>query len=405
MATVIWRGGAPAIAQVVTVTPANVEINDVFNILSEDDYGATQATVTFTASAATVANVTAGLTAAWNASRSPFCTGITASDSTTHVTLTADTAGIPFYIDTSTVDGGGANTQTLTAATATANSGPNAAAVAYNWSGNAVPGAGDTVHIPAGSPSLLYDLDMDGWATTEFIVDGHSGQIGRFGDYGLSAPLRYLKLDPSSVRIIGDGSLVAIDCGANACYVHVNHTGTPSSTERRAVYLLGTAFTTIEHLSGTTGIAAYANNSVGTDETATVTTSLLVTGGNVFCGSVDFTGATVRITGAASILTLYTTVPTLVVTGGATVYDESIGWTTCSITNATVYANAFTNAAATYATTNLYEGHNLITNETLTAKTFTTVNVYGSGVRKYDVDITTWTTVNYLMEAVTLTVA
>ncbi len=93
-----------------TVTPANVEITDVFDILVG---GVTIAT--FTATDTTVADVTAGLVAAWNASTHDFADGITASDSVTAVTLTSAT-GQGFKVTTSTTDGGGAGTQTLTAA-------------------------------------------------------------------------------------------------------------------------------------------------------------------------------------------------------------------------------------------------------------------------------------------------
>ncbi len=92
-----------------TVTPDNVESTDIFSILVGG-----VAIATFTATAATVANVTAGLTTAWNASTHDFASGITATDSTTHVTL--DSAiGQGFKVTTSTTDAGGTDDQTLTA--------------------------------------------------------------------------------------------------------------------------------------------------------------------------------------------------------------------------------------------------------------------------------------------------
>jgi hypothetical protein len=111
-------GGVP---QVDRFTPATVEIGDIFTLTATD--GVASAAVSFTATAATVANVTAGLTAAWNASGNALHTPITAADVTTSMTLTADTAGVPFSVAPSTTDGGGANTQTLTRTVVTANSG------------------------------------------------------------------------------------------------------------------------------------------------------------------------------------------------------------------------------------------------------------------------------------------
>jgi hypothetical protein len=109
------------IVEIATLTPANVEIADIFNILYD---GAIFAT--YTALAATVADVTAGLAAAWTAATAawaianPASAGkgpdrIAAADGTTVLTLTFDTAGIPFAqrVTATAVDGGGADTQTL----------------------------------------------------------------------------------------------------------------------------------------------------------------------------------------------------------------------------------------------------------------------------------------------------
>lgn len=79
-------GGTASTAEISTITPANVEIGDVFTAVINGT------SVSFTATAATVANVTAGLTAALNAN-STIATAVTATDSTTHVTVTSDTAG------------------------------------------------------------------------------------------------------------------------------------------------------------------------------------------------------------------------------------------------------------------------------------------------------------------------
>lgn len=102
MAIKIHRGDAIAEAQVWRATPGNVEIGDTFRLSINGKLG-----VTFTATAATVANVTAGLTAAWNASVVAEFAEITATDAGTHVTLTADSAGTPFLVTASTVDGSG----------------------------------------------------------------------------------------------------------------------------------------------------------------------------------------------------------------------------------------------------------------------------------------------------------
>ena len=78
-------------AQVATITPANVEAGDTFT-------GSVNGTVvSYTASTGSVVDVTAGLTAAINASVQSGA--VTAVDQTTHVEITSDTAGTAFTID------------------------------------------------------------------------------------------------------------------------------------------------------------------------------------------------------------------------------------------------------------------------------------------------------------------
>src|SRR5438309_1168624 len=93
-------GGATAVTQVDKFTPANVESTDDFTLTTTLENGVAVA-LTFTATAATVANVTAGLTAEWNAN--PMLAAIAlAADATTYMTLTAVTAGQPFAVASTT---------------------------------------------------------------------------------------------------------------------------------------------------------------------------------------------------------------------------------------------------------------------------------------------------------------
>jgi len=102
-----------AVAQISTLTPANVEIGDVFTAVING------VNIPFTATAITVANVVTGLTSAINLSGESG--NVTAVDDTTEVTITSDTAGTAFTISGTAVNGWGNDTQTLTAATGTAN--------------------------------------------------------------------------------------------------------------------------------------------------------------------------------------------------------------------------------------------------------------------------------------------
>lgn len=182
MATRNWVGGASFVNRVQTATPANVEVGDVFT-LTLGSY-----TVSFTATVATVANVTAGLTAAWNASECGAMQEITATDSTTHVTLTGDSTsatdanplrGQYFNVTGSATDGGGANTQTLTMATTTAGTGPYDFNNANNWDEGVVPVNGDSLIFRDTDWSLRYGLDQSGstFATVD-VFPSFTGHIG-----------------------------------------------------------------------------------------------------------------------------------------------------------------------------------------------------------------------------------
>jgi hypothetical protein len=112
MGDLYWLGTADAVAQISTATPALVEINDVFDLLINGEIMAT-----YTATAGTVANVTAGLTAAWNTARTAddanvWMSDIVATDSGpgNNITLTASTKGLPFVVTSDTTDGGGNDT-------------------------------------------------------------------------------------------------------------------------------------------------------------------------------------------------------------------------------------------------------------------------------------------------------
>lgn len=114
----IWRGDSPAIAQVVTVEAANVEVGDVFTLtINGKD-------LAFTATAATAANVAAGLLALIEATDIAEFQELEATVSGNVLTLTAATAGVPFEISgAASNDGGGAvDVETTTQGSAAASS-------------------------------------------------------------------------------------------------------------------------------------------------------------------------------------------------------------------------------------------------------------------------------------------
>ena len=95
----IWRGDAPAVAQVTRITPSSVEIGDVFTLTINGK------SINVTATAATVSNVCTLLTTALAATTILEFREFTVVNATTWITLTASTAGVPFIITASSTNG------------------------------------------------------------------------------------------------------------------------------------------------------------------------------------------------------------------------------------------------------------------------------------------------------------
>lgn len=282
MATCTWYGTAPTVAQVDNFIPANVEIGDVFTLTNNGK------TVSFTATAATVANVTAGLTAAWNASTYNEMAELTAADATTRMTLTADTPGRPFTVTSSATDGGGTNTQTLTRGSSTSNSSPNDWSIAANWSGGAVPVNSDTVVIDGltSNSSILYGLDQSAVTLAGIsIINGYSGLIGlpefvsstyrEWRETDLTIACTSLSVDSTSGRL-------KIDVLTSSAAIIVNATGSPETTGVPAMlFACGSGPTSVTVTGGSVGIGQRSGQTA-------VVPILNVTAGDVYCG----TGAT-----------------------------------------------------------------------------------------------------------------
>jgi len=114
-----------AVVQIVDVTPANVEVDDVFTILAGG-----VAVATYTAVAATVQDVVEGLQLAWETDKAAVAAAnpsiswvadVTATEDDTKVILTGDSAFF-FAVTGTAVDGGGTDTQTITIAVSQGNS-------------------------------------------------------------------------------------------------------------------------------------------------------------------------------------------------------------------------------------------------------------------------------------------
>jgi len=315
MATVRWRGDAPAIKQVDTLTPANVEIGDIFTATINGK------SISFTATAATVANVTAGLADAINDNDDsiPEFSEVTATDDTTLVTVTADGAGKPFTMTASATDGGGTDTQTLSQATSTSATGPNHWSEADNWDGGSVPVNSDDVYIDQGSSDILYGLDQSAVTLTSLsITQNYTGKIGLPevngddpGNVYFEYRDTYLKIKSTTVTIgSGDGNgsgRIKLDGSTAQTTLNVLNSGQAAEAGIPSILWKGTHASNVANIMrGSVGAAFFSG------ETATVATlrvgyvenpagdSRVVCGAGVTLTNVDQSGGTLKIDSATT---------------------------------------------------------------------------------------------------------
>ena len=383
MANRIWIGQAPLVTQESRATPANVEIGDIFTLTLNTK------TLSFTATAATVANVTAGLTAAWNALTSaggyPEFEEITASDQTTYVKLLCDTSGLPFTVTGSATNGGAAATETLTMSTPTAATGPNHWDNAKNWSGNAVPIAADDVYIDNSAVSILYGLAQSAVTLTSLtITNRYTGYIGlptrNAGGYE-EYRATYMAISATTLTVgegAGNGSgRIKIDVGSIQTALNIAATGSQVEQSVPALLFKGThASNTADIAGGTVGIACLPA------ETSTILT-LRQTGGTVLCGS----GTTLTtVSKSAGTMTLNSAVTTLTQEDGE-LYKLSGATTTLNVNGGTVYYDS----TGTITTATVNNSGILSFDRSNKARTVTTLNLNDNGTVRDVLDVVTFT--------------
>ena len=352
MATNRWKGGAPAVKMVVSVA---VTLND-----TATTYKLTVGDVTVSAAgnAGGAASTVTDLVNAWNAYTTAPVNEAVASASGTSVVLTAATAGVPFKV-TSSASGG---TGTVgAAATTTANSGPNDASVAANWSTGALPVNADTVYFQNSSVSALYGLDALAAVTpTGLFVDASfTGQIGLpyMNSSGYTEyRQRYLQFSGcgASQATVGAGKgtgsgRLKLDFQSGAFTLNVLTTGSSLESGLPALQVKGSnAANALYATKGTVGVALFAGEAaqlatldVGyqTNQQGDVT---LTCGAGVTLGTVNVTGGVVYLNSGATTVSQYEgtltvsagSVTTLTVLGGKCYYTGTGTLTTAVVTAA-----------------------------------------------------------------------
>lgn len=371
-------GQALAVPQVNTVTPTAANAQ-TYTITINGKI------VTYTSDAtATVAEITAGLTTAFNASTEPEFAEITATDSATHVTLTADTAGYPF-VNTSAATGAA----TLVTATTTASAGPNDWSTADNWSGDAVPVSTDDVQIENSSVSILYGLGQSAVTLTSLnIAQTFTGTIGLpernsngYAEYRYTDG--YLAVSATTTNIGRGGGTgsgrIKINFGSVATTLGVYGSGSPTEVGLESLLIKGTGANVVNVFAGSVGLGVLSQL---TTETTTITTLRML-------------GGSVRTGGACTITTKDQAGGTL---------DTWFTVTTCNMTGGTHnhYSSTMSTIQVNGGTINWYSSANptsIIVNNGGTVDfsgdvrtiTVTTANIYAGATIRDPYARVTWT--------------
>jgi hypothetical protein len=323
MASPKWTGNAQSVADLWTATVGGtIEVGDVFKVTVNGK------TLTYTATATTIASVVAGLVAAFNAldpTLYPEHAEYTAADASPTITFTADRAGVPGTITVATTEAGGgaADAQTFTIAHTATGTGPNNWDNPANWDTGAIPVSTDTPKIENSAVDILYGIDQNAVTLTSLdILKSFTGKIGlprRNANGYQEYRETYLKISATTLNVgqgAGRGSgRIKVNVGANACAANVYGTGQPAEAGVESFLFVGTsASNTLNVTEGSVGVAAFAG------EAANLSGILKVgfeqnraSDANVRCGS-GVTLATVVQTGG--MLEINSAMTTVTRTGG-----------------------------------------------------------------------------------------
>ncbi len=349
MASTRWRGGAAKATQVNTFTFAGTwEVGDLIRVSAGSkswDYAVTSTVI------ATFLPLFVTAFEALAAADYPELAEVTASGATPVLTLTCNTAGVPFSITLTPLEAGGgaADAQTIEAAgiattgtVATAATGPNHWDNALNWSGGAVPVNADVVTLDFSADQIKYGLAQSGVTLAAlYVTSSFSGELGLpvTNQDGTSYPeyrSRYLAIG-ATLCVIGDGDgrgsgRVNIDFGTVQTAMTVRATGTGLESDTEAVQLKGTHASNALTVAGGEVAVAGFNGEVSTLLTLKESSGTVRLGPAVTLGTVTQTGGTLTLHGAATTVTRTagsTTLrgsgayATLRVDGGSVVYASS----------------------------------------------------------------------------------
>lgn len=380
MSTRVWLGHAPAVAQVTTITYTDTWATDDTATLT---INGKSITVTLGATQ-TIPALLDLLIEAWNDSTIPEFAEITATeDGTDTLTLTADTAGVPFTVSASVDTAGdgdvGSPTNSVEA------TGPNHWDNAANWSGGAVPVNSDDVVLANSEVSVKYGLAQSAVTLDSLVIEqSFTGDVGlprtnTDGSSYVEYRAQYLAIGATAFTIgKGEGSgsgRLKIDNGSVQTALNVYNSGSPAETGLPAILWKGTnASNAVTVNKGSFGAAVFPGEAA-TVATLRVGYTTNVTGDAVvWCGD-GVTLTTVNQSGGT--LTAASTITTHNQTAGELIFSDKQDGTTAAITTLNLDAGAARyRATGTLVTANVGSDGVLDFRQDQRSRTVTNCNIY-----------------------------
>jgi hypothetical protein len=230
----IWTGNSVAVKQKSTWARTSSGTSGTLKMRVTGEDGQVTSVITAVTTIQNTSVIIANLTSNWNNTGAPVVQRVEATGTSNTITLTAKSAGEPF---TATVAVAGSITFGTSTNPTTSNSGPNDIADKFNWQGETTPVTSDDITIPAGTPSLLYNLDqfkvvshLTTVSTCSYksftVEEGYAGTIGGTDDSYFAITLR------GGGRFIFAGTGQAwIDIGRSIVKPQIDDSYSPGSGE------------------------------------------------------------------------------------------------------------------------------------------------------------------------------
>lgn len=343
MATPIWRGDAAPIAQVSKITPVDCAVDDTWTMtINGKD-------IVVTSTDDVEATLVAALVAAWNASTIPEFEEVTATDSTSYITLTGPSDGKPFTVTSATV--GGASFVT---ASVTSPAGPNWFTDVDNWTTGSVPVDGDTVIFEESSSDCLYGIAQSAVTPAAITVKAsYTGKIGLPPHTGLYYEYRdtYLALgavaDAQKITVtIGEGAgsgsgRIKLTTNDAETEIIVLDTGIAEGDQPAVIWNGTHADNIVRVYKGNFGAAVFTSEEAVIAEIEVGYRSnknsdaVVVLGADVTLALVQKTGGSLQIGGVSG-----TAITTFGQSDGETTIDGSDGVSALTVDGGTVYYNS-----------------------------------------------------------------